>query len=478
MATPVRKVQTFPSACVPSASGGLPVEVSLIAQLGHGAGDRFFADSLLRQQGHEAFVDELDEPSARLGGVDFSRGDASSLYSFAVGAKGHPFHRHAGHRVFTAIAGSAGAQLRFSSATREQIETDPQSFIRALRHINIPPDCLFTVRFGGDTWHQFASLSRGALHPAFFALSCHTNELGGDMSEAVREKVLANEASIPALTELLPSSVEALLRDPSIDRLQVPTIELSLDASPGSWHAGLCRIVRRTAGLLRSAWSARQPPKGFHTSRMVTELDGVPADSLLARQLIDTPHDHEDMFRLVLTGQNLGGGNAANLLSRLLDGFLQNPPLSVSRMMMLRNLLVRPIGLRTSPLGCPVSSLLSTDQGHLFEQRHPVLDEAIDTDGNRAQVILGANDKHLVFRSCVGVRVLDRLNVEITLGTRVRYRNLFGRLYMALIDHTHRSHVAPSMLRMAAEYAFPQPQVSRPQGMRPSSPEFSVPAVL
>jgi hypothetical protein len=410
--------------------------------------------------------------------VDFARGDASSLYSFAVGAKGHPFHSHAGHRMFTAVAGSAGAQLRFSSATREQIDADPRSFIRALHHINIPPDCLFTVRFGGDTWHQFASLSKSAWHPALFALSCHTNELGGDMSEALRKKVFANEASIPALTELLPPSVEILLRDPSIDRLHVPTIELSLDAPPGSWHAGLCRIVRRTAGLLRSTWLARQRPTGFHTSQMVTELDGVPADSLLARQLIDTPHDREDMFRLVLTGQNLGSGNAANLLSRLLEGFLQNPPSSVSRMMMLRNLVARPIGLRTSPLGCPVSSLLSTDQGHLFEQRHPVLDQAIDADGNRAQVILGADDKHLVFRSCVGVKVLDQLNVEITLGTRVRYRNLFGRLYMALIDHTHRSHVTPSMLRMASEHAFPLPQVSRPQGTRPSSPAFSVPAAL
>ncbi|WP_158882621.1 DUF2867 domain-containing protein [Rhodanobacter sp. L36] len=458
MSTPVRKVGTFPSARVPSTSGGLPVEVSLIAQLGHGAGDRFFAESLVRQRGHESFVDEMDEPSARLGGVDFPRGDASSLYSFAVGAKGHPFHRHAGHRVFTAIAGSAGTQLRFSSATREQIDADPQNFIRALHQINIPPDCLFTVRFGGDTWHQFASLSKGERHPAFFALSCHTNELGGDMPDALREKVLANEASIPALTELLPPHVEASLRAAPIDLQRVPTVQLSLDAPPGSWHAGFCRIVRRTAGVLRSAWSTRHAHGGFHARRSVVELDGVPTDSLLARQLIDA--DHEDMFRLVLTGQNVGEGNAATLLSRLLDGFLENPPASVSRMMMLRNIIARPIGLRTSPLGCPVSSLLSTCTEMLFEQRHPVLAQSIDADGQRAQVILGADDRHLVFRSCVGIQILDRWTLEITLGTRVRYSNLFGRLYMALIDRTHRAHVSPTMLRMAAEHAFQQPATS------------------
>jgi hypothetical protein len=481
MATQTCKTKTFPSARVLSTSGGLPVEVSLIAQLGHGSGDRLFAESLQRQRGHETFVDEMDEPSARLGGTDFAHGDASSLYSFAVGAKGHPFHRHAGHRVFTAVSGSAGAQLRFSSATQEQIDANPQSFIHALHHINIPADCLFTVRFGGDTWHQFAPRSENTLHPAFFALSCHTNELGGDMPEALRKKVLANEASIPALTVLLPPVVEAWLRDAPVNRLHVPTIELSLDASPGTWHASLCRTVRRTAGLLRGAWSAWQLPKGFQTgdaARLaVTKLDRVPAASLLTRQLADAPHDHEDMFRLVLTGQNLGDGNAANLLSRLLDGFLENPPPSVSRMMRLRNLLARPIGLRTSPLGCPVSSLLSTCRDRLFDQRHPVLDQAIDADGNRAQVILGADDKHLVFRSCVSVQVLDRQNVEITLGTRVRYRNLFGRLYMALIDRAHRSYVAPSMLRMAAEYAFPQPRGATSHGVRASCPAFSVPIV-
>ncbi|HEY0198426.1 MAG TPA: DUF2867 domain-containing protein [Rhodanobacter sp.] len=479
MATQTRKIRTFPSACVPSASGGLPVEVSLIAQLGHGAGDRLFAESLRRQRDHAAFVDELDEPSARLGGADFARGDASSLYSFAVGAKGHPFHRHAGHRVFTAVSGSTGAQLRFSSATQEQIDADPQNFLRALHHINIPADCLFTVRFGGDTWHQFAPLSKSALHPAFFALSCHTNELGGDMPEALRKKILANEASIPALTVLLPPGVEAWLRDAPIDHLYVPTIDLSLDAPPGTWHASLCQIVRRTAGLLRGAWSAWQRPKGFQTGNSVrhavTELDSVPADSLLTQQLTDAPHDHEDMFRLTLAGRNIGDGNAASLLSGLLDGFLENPPPSVSRMMRFRNLMVRPLGLRTSPLGCPVSSLLSSGGGRLFDQRHPVLDQAIDADGNRAQVILGADDKHLVFRSCVSVQVLDRQRVEITLGTRVRYRNLFGRLYMAMIDRTHRSHVAPSMLRMATEHAFLQGATSH--GARASHPVFSVPIV-
>ena len=46
----------------------------------------------------------------------------------------------------------------------------PAAFARALRRVQIPPDCLFTVRFGGGTWHQFVPRHPG--HPALFALSC------------------------------------------------------------------------------------------------------------------------------------------------------------------------------------------------------------------------------------------------------------------------------------------------------------------
>jgi hypothetical protein len=162
---------SFPSIQLPAHDGGGPVEVTLIAQLGIGAGDVLVSDASQRQRHHPAFIDALDEPSARLGGMHLQHGDASSLYSFVVGAGGHPFHRHAGPRMFTAIAGSAGAELRFASASDRQLADDPAHFLRSLRRVRIPPDCLFTVRFGGGAWHQFASNSPA--HPALFALSCH-----------------------------------------------------------------------------------------------------------------------------------------------------------------------------------------------------------------------------------------------------------------------------------------------------------------
>lgn len=457
MTTRTERVPSFPCARILSPSGGLPVEVSLITQLGHGAGDQLFASALARQRAHAEFIDELDEPSARLGGSDFSKNDATALYSFAVGAKGHPFHRHAGHRVFTAISGSGGAQLRFSTATPTELEQDPHSFIQALHHINIPPDCLFTVRFDGGSWHQFAPLAGNARHPAFFALSCHTNELGGDLPDELRSQVLANTASIPALTVLLPSAVSDLLHDLPAERLHVPTIQLSLDASPGSLHGLFCKSVRCTAGLVRGAWAAWRRTTGFLSEfggrLALTELDELPAGSMLARQLASQPFHHQDMFQLRLSSRDTT--SATLLLSRLLEGFLRNPPSGVSRMMALRNLLVKPIGLRTSPLACPVSSLLSPQRDHLFDKRYPVLDQSVDAADRRAQVVLGADDKHLVFRSCIGVHLLEGKRIEITLGTRVHCKNLFGRLYMAAIQHVHRAYIAPNMLRMAAEYAFP-----------------------
>lgn len=449
-----RVVQTFPSAQVPSLYEGLPVEVSLIATLGHGSGNHLFASVVARQQHHESFVDELDEPSAKLGGTDFTKGDATSLYSFVVGPNGHPFHRHAGHRVFTAISGSGGAQLRFSSATPEQIAIDPQRFVDALQFINIPADSLFTVRFGGDTWHQFAPLQRDGRHPAFFALSCHTNELGGALADDLRAQVLAGDASIPSLTELLPETVQQLLQSNKFDPASIPTTALALDAPPGTWHSKMCDVFRRAMGVLRGAWANWRTAKGFSAFNgaggIVTELEHTPSGSLLLTQFADGPFHHEDTFRLSLRGPQFAQSDAQALLAQVLEGFLQNPPTGVSRLMALRNWMVRPLGLRTSRLGCPVSSLLSGQTCNLFAGRFPVLEQGVSAQ--RAQVVLGANDKHLLFRSCVGVEIISDNRVDITLGTRVRCKNLFGRFYMAMINQVHRTYVTPVMLRQAVEH--------------------------
>lgn len=455
MSALVRKVRSFPSVSIPSCSGGRSVEVSLIAQLARGEGDRLYAAAMARQRGHARFVDALDEPSARLGGMDLASGDRSSLYSFGVGAKGHPYHRHAGHRVFTAISGSGGAQLRFSSASAAQIERDPRSFLQALHYVDIPPDSLFVVRFGGGTWHQFETARPSSPHPALFALSCHTDELGGALPESVRAKVLADEATIPSLTGLLPEAATILLQ--GLDPASVPTTALALAAPADSLRGRLCAAVRSIQGRVYGPLGGWGTEGGFRSDRngkgKVEALAAPPPDSLLLTQLPEG-FDHEDTFQLLVGAGGRVARPASAWLEGLLEGFLASRPSGVSRLMALRNALVKPLGLRTSPLGCPVSPLLGGGGGRLFAGRFPVLDMAIDAADTRAQVVLGVDDKHLRFRSCVGVDLSGNGRVAFTLGTRVQCTNRFGRLYMAAIDPVHRGYIAPAMLRLAVDHAL------------------------
>ncbi|MCC7634615.1 DUF2867 domain-containing protein [Stenotrophomonas rhizophila] len=447
-----RVSRSFPSISLPSFGGGSPVEVTLIAQLGIGAGDLLLRDAGLRQAAHPRYIDALDEPSARLGGMHLAQEDASSLYSFSVGRQGHPFHRHAGVRMFTAIAGSGGAQLRFSTASDAQLQRDPAAFVQALRCVDIPPDSLFTVRFGSATWHQF--VSRHPRHPALFALSCHADERAGTLTDAQRACVLADAADIPCLTETLPPALQRLLAQ--ADLSQLPVVSLSLRAPTSSVLAFLCARSRGLAGRLR-AGLARRDVQG-HVGRRaaahpVRALAEAPADSLL-RQALASGFHHQDYTTLSVPAHRVGCRSAQALLERVLEGFMHNPPAGVARLMAVRNVLVAPLRLRTSPLGCPASSLLSSDCKQRFAQRFPVHAQAVDSADRCAEVLLGADDRHLRFRSCVRVQLHDDGSAEVALGMRVHTLNRFGRCYMMLVDPLHRRHIAPAMLRMAVAYAL------------------------
>ncbi len=440
----------FPTACIKSYSGGLPVEVILLAQLGPGAGDRLHAEAGALQRAHPGYMDALDEPSVRIAAPDFYSGERSALYTFTVGIAGHPFHRHAGHRTFTAVTGSGGACLRFSTASDEQIERDPAHFAAALHHVELPADALFSVRFGGGTWHQFAPMQADSTHPVLFALSCHTDELGGLPQGSLRDLVRAGDANIATLTETLPPAVHAWLTANPGHEQRIPTVRLALHAPPGSWRQRACTALRARTGRLHSSLAGLRQGIGFVEGRtsLVKALPSPPTGSLLLEQL--PGFHHEDTFSLHLQGST---STASMLMADVLEGFLHHRPPGVTRLMRLRNALVRPLNLRTSPLGCPVSSLLSTTEGPLFAGRFPVLVQRSDADGKRVQVLLGADDRHLAFRSCVGVQLTDS-GVEVTLGTRVRCHNAFGRAYMAMINGVHHAYIAPSMLRMAVEGAI------------------------
>lgn len=458
---------SFPRVALPSYSGGRPVEVMLIAQLDPGAGDSLIAQTVERQRQHPAHHDALDEPSAQLSAPDLRHGDPTSLFSFSVGPQGHPFHCHAGNRVFTAITGSGGAQLRFSTASLQQIEADPQAFVRALHYVNLPGDSLVTVRFGGGTWHQFAPAQGDAAHSAFFALSCHPDEAGGALNEAQQALVHQGQATIASLTELLPASVTALLQATPLAATDVPTAWLSLHVRPESWKQRVCSRVRRWSGRLRQALPrVRQP--GFVATRLgvpqIRPLRSLPADALLRGQLGEAVH-FEDGHQLELDTRKLRTDRLQGVLCDLLQAFVDQPPSGVSGLMRLRNLMVKPLGLRTSPLGCPVSSLLDPSATQLYAGRFPVLAQRSDADGQQVQIVLGADDRHLRFRSSIGLRRIGDHRIVLTMATQVSCRNWLGRAYMACIHHVHHHYIVPSMLRAAVSRLLHAEQAGNTAGL-------------
>jgi hypothetical protein len=80
-----------------------------------------------------------------------------------------------------------------------------------------------------------------------------------------------------------------------------------------------------------------------------------------------------------------------------------------------------------------------------------VLEQSVESRG-QAEVLLGADDRHLRFRSSVRVVYVGN-DAHITLGTRVQCLNWFGRFYIAAIDRVHRAYISPTMLSMAVEHA-------------------------
>lgn len=445
----VRRVSGFPTVALDEP----PVAVSLIAQFGPGSGTLVANQVAARQRGHASYVDALDEPSAKLAGVDIQRGDPSSLYSFFVGSGGHPFHRHGGTRAFTAVAGSSGAQLRFSSLSLDAARGSDSGLAAAMHVVHVPPDAMFTVRMGSGVWHQFLPGEPQADQPAFFALSFHPDETAGVADPGGRARILSDEANIAMLTEVLPDVVQRATSQALDAAPRENQYWLSLSASPDGLPARLCRLARMAAARVRTLFALRPRAKsGFERALLpdlvVHETHQPGPCSLLDRHFRPIRLDHQDRFACVVDAGPLAGWSASDVLDRLLQAFVDSPPVGVTGLMMLRNALVWPLGLRRSSLGCPVSSLQGPGpDSELFANRHPVLAQETSTDGLGAKVMLGADDRHLRFRACVSVHWCAENRLEVSLANRVECRNWFGRAYILAISGVHRRYIVPLLIR-------------------------------
>jgi Protein of unknown function (DUF2867) len=110
----------------------------------------------------------------------------------------------------------------------------------------------------------------------------------------------------------------------------------------------------------------------------------------------------------------------------------------IANLLALRNMLVRPFGLRTgADAGVPDSRRIG-----IF----PLVSSTPD------RVVLGFDDVHLNFRLVVDVQALNDTTRRVTATTLVHRNNLLGRVYLASVMPFHKA-IVPTMLARLKPHA-------------------------
>ncbi|MFM1847179.1 MAG: hypothetical protein RL417_653 [Pseudomonadota bacterium] len=195
-----------------------PIQITILARLEPGIGDKVYAAGLRTIQAHPKYLFEEGEHSALI--FRTSMRDESALYSLAVGEEALTWHRHptCAHRIITITTGSGGAVARFSLATDEEIAHDPAALIKKMIVVELPADSQVSLRFNGLTYHQFGP--RHPNHPAFVGQSVHKNERE-ELAEVHAEewcgtadRTAEEDGSIPLLTRCIPTETLTMLAAP------------------------------------------------------------------------------------------------------------------------------------------------------------------------------------------------------------------------------------------------------------------------
>ena len=110
-------------------------------------------------------------------------------------------------------------------------------------------------------------------------------------------------------------------------------------------------------------------------------------------------------------------------------------PRWVSRLMALRNLLVKPFGLK----GDPEAASAGAPRVGMF----PVI------RSTPTQCVLGFDDRHLDFRIVVETQALPETGTAVRMMTLVKRHNRLGRVYLAAIMPFHKLIVATTLSRVS-----------------------------
>jgi hypothetical protein len=147
-------------------------------------------------------------------------------------------------------------------------------------------------------------------------------------------------------------------------------------------------------------------------------------------QIVPNLHDalagaqFADRYVLITEGLALTAISAA-------ERVLGRTPRWVGRLMALRNLAVRPFGLKTGK----EPAVLPDGRIGIF----PLISQV------PGKVVLGLDDRHLDFRVLVEVRELGMGRQEVAASTVVKTHNWLGRTYLAIVKPFHRI-IVPAML--------------------------------
>jgi hypothetical protein len=138
--------------------------------------------------------------------------------------------------------------------------------------------------------------------------------------------------------------------------------------------------------------------------------------------------DFVDSYEITLDDQELDAAAAARLA-------FARMPSWVSRLMHLRNVLVRPLGLKTAP-----DPTLGPDGSIGF---FPVVSRTPD------KVVLGLDDRHLDFRIVIDVAPSGAERGKVTATTFVKTHGALGVAYLNAILPFHRIIVPTLLGRLA-----------------------------
>jgi hypothetical protein len=151
--------------------------------------------------------------------------------------------------------------------------------------------------------------------------------------------------------------------------------------------------------------------------------------------------DFGDSFRI-----RLKPALASQEIGELAASMMKNKAPWIDALLNLRNLLVRPFGLKRAKLGIgsPVAAEAGKTEAGL--PGFPVLAQ------DQHSLLMGLDDQHLDFRVCIE-KSRDDAGPDheqwLTVTTLVRTRRLFGKAYLATIMPFHRRIVGNMLERMS-----------------------------